>query len=126
MKTLFITSLIVTILLCSCKKEKKEQIEKNVTIHLNLRSGDYTCAEECGSTISIVNSEWNNLKSKYALPDSITSKWEYWNREYIANIKFYNDTCHCKNTFYEPTPPGSTNYPTEHLQMIEILKIREK
>jgi hypothetical protein len=124
MKNVILLSATV-FLFYSCNQESQELIEKDVTIRFNNGPGSITCGEFCGTTIKIVNGE-NYLKSKYELPDSITSKWEYWNREYIATIKFLNDTCYCKNGAAEPYPPGSTNFIEEKLKMVEILKISEK
>lgn len=131
MKHLIIVTSVIVFLFSSCEKEskepkeKKERIEENVTIRFNNGSGSFTCGEFCGTTIEIINGD-NYLKSKNELPDSITSKWEYWNREYIVSIKFLEETCHCKNGDVEPYPPGSDNFPTADLKVVEIIKIKEK
>jgi hypothetical protein len=122
MKSKILLSITLLLLIFSCKKE---QIEKEVTIRFNNGSGDFVCGEWCGTTIEIVNGK-NYLKSKFELPDEVVSKWEWWNREYIATIKFLKETCNCKNGDIEPFPPGSNNFPMEELKMIEIIKIREK
>lgn len=83
------------------------------------------CGEWCGVTLNIKDGE-GGLKSKYELPDSIANKWEWWNREYIATIKFLDEKCHCKNGDAEPYPPGSDNFLEDDLKLVEILKIREK
>lgn len=128
MKKLILILSATVFLFCSCKKVPKERIEKDVTIGFLLRSGGgVSCAGEwCGSIIDIKNGE-SNFKSKFELPDSILNKWEWWNREYVATIKFLDDTCHCKNGDIDlnPNVPDAT-YPEYDLRMIEILKIREK
>ncbi|MBP8992224.1 MAG: hypothetical protein QM212_04255 [Bacteroidota bacterium] len=122
MKRIKLLSVIFLLLFFSCQKER---LEKEVTIRFSNGSGDFICGEWCGTTIEIVNGE-SSLKSKYELPDSILNKKEWWNREYVATIKFLDETCNCKNGNIEPYPPGSNNFPMEELKVIKIIKIREK
>lgn len=126
MKKLILILSATVFLFQSCKKKRKEQIEKDVTIFFLLGSGAFSCGEWCGVTVNIKDGE-GGLKSKFELPDSILNKWEWWNREYVATIKFLDDTCHCKNGDIDlnPNVPDAT-YPEYDLRMIEILKIREK
>lgn len=122
MRILKLLSLIFLVLVFSCKKER---IENEVIIRFNNGSGDFICGEWCGTTIEIVNGS-NFLKSKYNLPEEIVDKREWWNKEYIATIKFLNENCNCMNGLLEPHPPGSNNFPQEELKMVEIVKIRPK
>ena len=88
-----------------------------------LGSGPFICDEFCGSTIDIINGE-SNLKLESNLPDSITDKFEYWNRYYIATIEFTEESCNCKDGDVDPGPSGQ--FPTNDLVVVKILKIREK
>lgn len=130
MKKIILILTATVFLFCSCEKgpvePKKERIEKDVVIRFNNGSGSFTCGEYCGTTIEIINVE-KGLKPKFELPDSILNKWEWWNREYVASIKFLDETCHCKNgdIDFNPNNPDTT-YPVYDLRMIEIIEIREK
>lgn len=121
--------LILLIISCfyNCNNDNKHEItETGVKVTFTLGSGDFTCGEYCGTTINVENKS-ELFKAKYDLPETITSKTNWWNKEYIATIKYLDEVCDCKNGDIEP-PIGVDNWesPTGTLAIIEILSIEEK
>lgn len=127
MKYLILTLFIATTFCYSCNKDEEVAIiEENIELSFNLGSGGgITCdTEYCGITIDLP--VIGHYKSLYELPDSITNKFEFWNRTYIGTVKYLEDTCTCKDGDVDPMPGADPEFPTNTYPIIEILSIREK
>jgi hypothetical protein len=126
MKKLLLLILSLTILVnYSCNKDEDDLIETDVEIRFLSGSGDgVVCGEFCGTRIKLPDNI--SYKAKNELPDSIKNKSEYWNRTYIATIKYLDKNCTCKDGNVDPIPNGEFQFPTRNYPIIEIISIREK
>ncbi len=117
--------LAIILLLSSCgDREPIENIIKDVEINFKAQPGEFTCGEYCGTLVDI-EGEFQDFKSKYNISDTITDKRDWKNKNYIATIKFLDETCTCKDGMVDPNPDNPV-IPILNYTMIEIMEIREK
>ncbi len=130
-KSMCIIIISILILIFSCNSDDNSIVnpqdqsyllqDTTIVFIVNSIGGDYICNDTlnfCGAYIQVDSR--TKFKISDPLPDSITNKTEFWNRDYIATLKVINgNNCLCYYTY-------PTRYDPDTMQIAEILAIREK
>lgn len=122
MKKLILILSVIAFLFYSCKKEPKEDIRKDVEISLAFSILSCKCNGTGMPTVEILGGG-TYIYNPNDISNEIKSQTDWQNKEYIATLKVKDETCECV-LGVDPIPGNDP--PTEDLQKVKILKIREK